>query len=40
MKKLLTKNNNIEILDFTINQLNNFFPFKKKNISFKNKKRI
>tara|TARA_B110001452_G_scaffold163918_1_gene136692 strand:- start:1075 stop:1725 length:651 start_codon:yes stop_codon:yes gene_type:complete len=30
MKKLLIKNNNIEILDFTINQLNNFFPFKKK----------
>ena len=30
MKKLLTINNNIEILNFTINQLNNFFPFKKR----------
>jgi len=29
-KKLLIKNNNIKILDFTINQLNSFFPFKKK----------
>ena len=38
MRKLLIKNNNIEILDFTINQLNNFFPFKNKISSSKIKK--